>query len=569
VCLNWTARNNPRGSYSGGSRSDFSCGRRRVESVRLLGAVNSLALLVFMGLTACSEPSGTTTSELLLRGLGAEPDSLDPPKAATVEAQTILRDICEGLTTLDRHADVAPGVARTWDVSSDGKTYTFHLRPDAKWSTGERVVGADFVSALRRLADPQTGSAYANFLGVVAHASNIFAGKESPSQLAVLAPDDGTVVIELTSPAAFFPQLLAHPSTCPLHHPTSEGHDKTTSRPDFIVSNGAFVVKEWVPGSHVLLLPNRSYWNHAATRLAGVKYLFIENANDELTRYRAGGLHITSGISRSQFEWVKSHLGNQLHLSPQLGTYFYGFNLDRAPFKGNVKLRRALSLAIDREKLTNAVLRAGEIPAYGWIPPGVNNYTSQSIDSREATAAERLTEARRLYAEAGYSTSHRLHFELRYNNGEAHSRLAIAIAAMWKEALGVDVTLTAEEFKSLLQDIDRGDLPMFRSSWTADYNDAYSFAQVLDSTSGVNLTHYRNTSYDKLLIQAQAETDLKQRQLLLQNAERTALADQPLIPLYFYVNKHLVAPEIEGWYDNVMSVVYSKDLSFVPRPARR
>jgi ABC-type oligopeptide transport system substrate-binding subunit len=298
-----------------------------------------------------------------------------------------------------------------------------------------------------------------------------------------------------------------------------------------------------------------------------VKYLFIENANDELTRYRAGGLHVTAGVSRAQFDWVRSTLGDQLHLSPQLGTYFYGFNLDRSPFQNNPKLRRALSFAIDRERLTRDVLRAGEIPAYSWIPPGVNGYSSPSLDSRGAAMSARLAEARRLYAESGYSAANPLHFELRYNNGEAHSKLAIAIAAMWKETLGVEVTLTAEEFKSLLQDIDRGQLQMFRSSWLADYNDAYGFAQFFESSSGVNMTHYNDPAYDALLVQARSEANPAKRQQLLQRAEAMVLEAQPVIPIYFFVNKHLVKPEVRGWYDNAMNVVYSKDLWLAPLAA--
>jgi oligopeptide transport system substrate-binding protein len=541
--------------------------RRRLTITSLLCAAAAFLSLTVPLLSACSKSPEGRSSGILLRGIGPEPDSLDPQKAASVEAQTILRDVCEGLTTLDKSAGVIPGAARTFDISSDGRTYTFHLRPDARWSTGDRVVGADFVAALRRLADPATASTYAHYVSAIAHAPGIFDGKEPPESLGVAAPDDATVVIELAAPASYFPQLLAHPSTCPVHRPTLARYGTSFARGGHMVSDGAFVLEEWQPGSHILLTPNRHYWNHSATHLNAVKYLFIENANDELTRYRAGGLHVTAGVSRAQFDWVRSTLGDQLHLSPQLGTYFYGFNLNRSPFQNNPKLRRALSLAIDRERLTHDVLRAGETPAYSWIPPGVNGYSSPSLDSRGAAMSERLAEARRLYAESGYSAANPLHFELRYNNGEIHSKLAIAIAAMWKETLGVEVTLTAEEFKSLLQDIERGELQMFRSSWLADYNDAYGFAQIFESSSGVNMTHYSDSAYDALLVQARSEANPTKRQQLLQRAEAMVLEAQPVIPIYFYVNKHLVKPEVRGWYDNAMNIVYSKDLWLAPLAA--
>lgn len=523
-----------------------------------------LILTVGTLLAACSESPGPTgASSVLLRGLGPEPDSLDPQRATSVEAQTVLRDICEGLVTLDKRAGIAPGAAQAFTVSSDGRTYTFRLRPNGRWSTGELVAAADFVTALRRLADPATGSRYEQFVSTIAHAPEIFAGKEPSERLGVTAQDESTLVIELASPTPYFLQLLAHPSTCPVHRASLVRYGGKFARAGVMVSNGAFILKEWVPASRISLVANPHYWNNSATHLSGIDYLVIANENDELTRYRAGGLHITSGVSRAQFGWVKSTLSRELHLSPELGTYFYAFNLNKRPFKDNPKLRRALSLAIDREKLTGAILRAGELPAYSWIPPGVNGYTSPSLDHPGTEASARLTEARRLYAEAGYSPDRPVHFELRYNNGEAHPKLAIAIAAMWKETLGVEVTLTAEEFPSLLQDIDQGNLEMFRSSWIADYDDAYGFAQLLESRSSINLTHYRNPAYDALLAQSQTEVDPARRNLLLEEAERLVLVDQPLIPLYFYVNKHLVKPEVRGWYDNVLNVVYSKDLWLV------
>jgi oligopeptide transport system substrate-binding protein len=526
--------------------------------------IAGIVTVVLLSATACSRsPVSNTTatsSATLLRGGSAEPDSLDPQKARATEAQAILRDLCEGLTTLDKAASVAPGVATDWTVSADGKTYTFNLRPEARWSTGERVVAADFVAALQRLVDPATASTYAQVIDVVANAGDVVAGKKPPESLGVTAPSDSTLVVQLTSPAAYLPGLFAHPSTCPVHRPTLAAHPAEFAKPGTMVSNGAFALKEWVQGSHILITRNHHYWNDAATRLDAVKYLLISDENAELTRYRAGELHITYVVPRGQFDWIRANLANQLHVSPQLDTYYYGFNLNRSPFKDRPGLRRALSLVIDRDTLVQRVLRVGELPAYGWIPPGVSNYASQSFDYRNTPLADRIAEARRLYAQAGYSAAKPLRFELRYNAGEVHNKVAVAVASMWKEALGVEARLTAVEFKSLLQDIDNGDVEVFRSSWLGDYNDAYTFAQYFKSNFGINLPHYRSTEYDSLITAAAAEIDAAKRRDLLQSAERVMLQDHPVIPLYFYVNKHLVKPEVDGWYDNVMNVVYSKDL---------
>jgi oligopeptide transport system substrate-binding protein len=536
----------------------------RAYADRAFSCTLLLALMVCLAIGGCSHsPDGGAPASLqkvLLRGIGPDPDSLDPQRARSVESQNILRDLCEGLTTLDQSATVAPGVATEWTMSPDGKTYTFKLRPEARWSNGDRVVAADFVAALRRLVDPATASGYAQVIDVIANARDIIAGSKAPDTLGITAPDDATVIVQLIGPAPYLPGLLSHPSTCPVHRPTLAARGDAFARPGVMVSNGAFVPKEWIQNTEITATRNRYYWNDSHTRLDAVKYLLIADENAELTRYRAGELHITAVVPRGQFDWIKANLANELHVGPQLNTYFYGFNLRRAPFKDNPGLRRALSLVIDREKLAQLVLRVGEVPAYGWVPPGVNNYTSQSFDYQNTPLPERIAEARRLYSQAGYSSTHPLRFELRYNSGEVHTKVAVAIASAWKETLGVEARLTAEEFKSLLQDIDRGDVEVFRSSWVGDYNDAYTYLQYLRSDFGINLPHYHNTEYDLLLARAGVEVDAQKRRGLLEQAERLMLSDHPLIPIYFYVNKHLVKPEVAGWYDNIMNVVYSKDL---------
>ena len=550
---------------------------RRCESLFLRSAAKVAASIAasvgaLVLLAACSggsgsgATSGATSSgaNILIRGNGPDPDSLDPQRARSVESQTVLRDLCEGLATLAKDASPAPGVAREWKVSEDGKTYTFALRPDARWSNGDKVVAEDFVAALRRLVDPATASQYAQIIDVVTNAGEIIAGKKKPDELGVSAPDESTVIVQLVAPAPYLPGLLTHTSTCPVHRPTLAAHPNEIAKPGVMVSNGAFVLKEWMPGLHVILARNANYWNNAATRIDGVKYLQIPDENAELNRYRSGDMHVTVVVPRGQYDWIKQNLAAELHISPQLNTYYYGFNLRRPPFKDAPGLRRALSLAVDRERLAKSVLKVGELPAYGWVPPGVFDYTSQSFDYASVPQAERVAEARKLYAAAGYSASKPLHFELRYNSGEVHDRLAVAITSMWKEALGADVQPVAVEFKSLLQDIDRGDVEMFRSSWLGDYNDAYTFAQYLKSDFGINLPHYQSAEYDELLVAAAAEPDTAKRRDLLQRAESIALKDHPLLPLYFYVNKHLVKPQVQGWYDNVMNVVYSRDLSLAP-----
>jgi oligopeptide transport system substrate-binding protein len=532
------------------------------------------ALLVSAALTGCGErrdaasPPSTSAAPgiatTLTRGNGPEPDTLDPQRARTEGALNILRDLFEGLTAVGADGSPVPAAAASWDVSSDGLLYTFHLREGLRWSNGDGVVAEDFVAGMRRLVDPATASQYAQMLDPVVGAAEIVRGQRAPGGLGVDATDERTLVMHLATPTPYLLGLVAHPSTFPVHRPSLAANG--FAKPGRLVSNGAFVLEDWVIGSHVTARRNDKYWNDAANAIDRVRYVHLSDPTTEFRQYRAGQLDITSVVPNQEFAWIKANLPAELHLSPQLSTYYYGFNLSRPPFRDHPGLRRALSLAIDRDKLTSAVTGLGEAPAYGWVARGILGYTPQQFDYAKRPYADRVREARELYRAAGYSVARPLEVEIRYNSGEVHNRLAVAIAAMWKEALGVKSTLYAEEFRALLQTIQaRKETQVFRSSWVGDYNDAFSFAQVLRSDFGINLTGYSNPRYDELLDRAVREADLASRRALLEEAERTMLADHPLLPIYFYVNKHLVKPRVEGWADNVMNVQYSKSLRLATR----
>jgi oligopeptide transport system substrate-binding protein len=497
----------------------------------------------------------------LRRGNGPEPDTLDPQRARTDASFNIQRDLFEGLTAVGPDGGAVPAAAESWSVSADGLEYTFRLRDGLRWSNGDPLVAADFVAGMRRLVDPATASPYAQVLEPVLNASAIVAGQQPSDALGVSAPDDRTVLIRLAHPAPYLLGILAQPSTFPVHRASLAQHGAEYARPGKLVSNGAFVLEDWVVGSHVVAVRNPHYWNDAQTRIARVHYLHHSEAGTEFRQYRAGELDVTYVVPPQQFAWIQQNVPDELHVSPQLSVYYYGFNLTQPPFKDNPGLRRALSLVIDRERLTKSVTGLGEAPAYGWVPRGVADYTPQQFDYATQSYEARLAEARQLYAQAGYTAQEPLKVELRYNSGEVHGRLAVAVAAMWKEALGVETELYAEEFRALLQTIQaRKDTQVFRSSWIGDYNDAYTFAQLLQSGFGINLTGYSNPRYDALLAEATRQPDAARRRALLEEAERVMLADHPLLPVYFYVNKHLVKPYVSGWSDNVMNVQYSKDL---------
>ena len=520
------------------------------------------ALLLLLALAGCSREAEHPAAAsgppgVLRRGNGPEPDSLDPQLARTDTAANILRDVYEGLASLNARAEPVPGAAESWDASADGLTYTFHLRSGARWSDGTPVVAADFVNAWRRLVDPATGAQYADVLAPVVNAAEIIAKKAAPDSLGVTALDAHTLNVHQKAPTPYLPGLVAHWSTYPV---PGGAAPKPAGR---TVSNGAYTLAAWTVGSHVTLKRNPRYWNAAATHIEEVDYFHVPDANDEYARFRGGALDVTYVLPQQPIARLEAQQGALIHRGPQLGVYYYGFNLEKPPFKGAPGLRQALAMTIDRERLVNAVTGLGELPAYSWIPPGVAAYESQRFAWAGDSAESRLATARKLYAQEGYGPSHPLVIELRYPSGPTHERIALAVAAMWKDALGVETKPVGEEFKSMLQAITRGETQVFRSSWVGDYNDAWTFAEVLEGDFGINLPHYKSAAYDAALLAASRATDPKARAADLEDAERIMLADVPVVPLYFFVNKHLVAARVHGWYDNVMNVVYSKDLELV------
>lgn len=524
-----------------------------------------LALCSLALLPGCEREAASTAappSNMLVRGNGPEPESLDPQKARQDSSLNILRDVYEGLAALDTHAEPVPGAAQSWTVSTDGLRYRFQLRPQLQWSNGDALTAADFVAALRRLVDPKTAAPYAQMLAPVLNATAIVRGELPPAALGAEALDAHTIAITLTHPAPYLLGVLAHPATFPLH----AGSAMSTAR----VTNGAYQLREWRAGSYVQLTRNDHYWNSRAVAIPLVRYEHTQDPGTELRRFRAGELDVTYTIPGQQTRWIEQHLRDRLQLAPQLGVYYYGFNLRGPPFANEPKLREALSLTIERERLTAQVTRSHEQPACSWVPPGVSNYSPQRLSSCSGTHGQRVARARALYHAAGYSRERPLTVELRYPVGDLHNRLAVVIAAMWKEALGVRTKLRAEEPRALNQAVAAGvDVQIFRASWIADYNDAWSFLQLAQSDFGVNLTGYRRAEFDACLARAAATNDRGIRRAELERAERLLLADHAVVPLYFYVSKHLVSPRVQGFANNVLNVQYSQHLKLVSVESQR
>ncbi len=522
-----------------------------------------LLLLAALAVTSC-QPGDVDTTPTLHRGLGAEPESLDPHKGRSTQALDVLRDIGEGLVGYTPTGELIPAAAERWEVNEDGTTYTFYLRPEARWSNGDPVTAGHFVFALRRLVDPATAAFYAQFLEDVVNASDIVAGEKAPETLGVEAGDDLTLKLYLDRPTPYVLSLLTHPSTFPVHPGSVAEHGDAFARPGRLLSNGAYVLEDLKPGSVVSLTRNEHYWNNARTSIDRVTYHILTEDMAELNRYRAGELHITSIVPADAFESVKQQYADQLRVAPSLGVYYYGYNLTKAPFRNAPELRQALSMAIDRDVLVEKILGRGEKPAYSWVPPGISNYEPPVMSFTSLTQEERNNVARRLLAEAGYGPDNPLEFELRYNTSDMHRRIAVAVQGMWRDALGVEATLVNEEFQVLLANMRAREITqVFRSSWLGDYNDAHTFLSIMQSDSSSNMPGYASLDYDALMDRAAAQADLESRRRYLEEAERELLADHAVIPLYFYVRQHLVSPAVRGWGDNILDYHYSQHLSLV------
>jgi oligopeptide transport system substrate-binding protein len=535
--------------------------RQTGRSRRRFGLCAGLALLV--ALFGCGQHASQSKqnggTEMLRRGIGGEPASLDPATATDSFTIQVLEDVYEGLTTESPTGEVLPGVASSWKVDDAGTQYTFLIRSSARWSNGERVRARDFVVAWQRVIDPKHGYPFADDLRLIVGATEIISGRLPPSALGVYAPNDNILVVNLEQPTPFLPQLLTHPATFPIYSESSA----RTHDPSAWISDGPYVLSGWQPGTRIELTQNANYWDRANVHIPRVQYLVAPDQNSQFASYRAGQIDMTDTVPPNAIPSLRSEHSRELVIAPFLATAYYGFNLVAPPFASNLKLRKALAMAVDRQRLV-AALAFGQAGAYGFVPPGTWNYEPQTWQWKNLSNADRVAEAKRLYAEAGYSGKSPLHLRLLFNTNPAIKQTAIIVAAMWKEALGIDTELNDEEYRVFLQSRhDRKRWEVVRLGWTADYNDASNFLDIFRGKSVNNDPGYINISFEKLLDGAASTADPQVRRGLLELAERTMLADYPVIPLYYFVSKRLVKPYVLGVQSNPLDRIASKSLSVI------
>jgi oligopeptide transport system substrate-binding protein len=523
---------------------------------------NPLKAAFVAALFALATTTAAQAEMVLHRGNGTEPETIDPAKSTGVTENAIENDLFEGLVTFSPDGTEVPGVAESWEISDDGTVYTFHLREDAKWSNGDPVTANDFVYSFRRTVDPATASDYAPILSPIVNASAIIAGENTDiSSLGVVAVDDQTLQITLNGPTPYILGLLTHNVAFPVHQATIEEFGDEWTRPGNMVSNGAFMLADWVPQSQLTVVKNPNF--HAADEVKLDKIVFYptEDLAEELKRYRAGELDITYDVPSDQVTWLEENMADEFHNTPYLGTYYYVINLTKEPLGNALELRQALALAIDREILTEKITQAGELPAYSWVPPDIAGYTQQATFYKDMSQEERTAQAIELMTAAGYGPDNPLQIELLYNTSDNHKKIAVAIASMWKK-IGVETTLTNQEWKVYLESRDQKNYQIARAAWIGDYADPLNFLELFLSDAGErNDAGYNNPEFDRLVAEAAGTVDPDARLKLLEQAEKIFLDDVALIPIYHYTSQHMISPAVVGWEFNILDVHLGRYIS--------
>ncbi len=530
--------------------------------MRTGGLILAAAVLAVFGSTELS-----AAPMVLNRGNGGEPKSLDPHFIDVLSESNIVGDLLVGLTTLDAQARPISGAATSWSVSPDGKTWTFHLR-NHLWSDGTPVTAHDFVFAWQRLQDPRTGASYAYNLWVVRNAEAVNAGKLPPSSLGVSAPDDQTFVVQLVHPAPYLPELLTHETSDPLPRHTILVKGAAWSRAENYVANGAYVPLSWVPNDHITLVKNPKFYDAAHVRIDIVNFYPTQDTAAGLKRLRAGELDTQTPMPLAELGWMRSHMANYVRNIPFLGLSYVLINFRRPPLN-DVRVRRALNLAYNREVMTQKVLRLGDPPAYNFLPPGIANYQNTArLDFVAMPYAKRLEKARWLMSQAGFGPDNRLHLSYELIADPDQKRIAAVMQAMLKQ-IYVDLDIVPVDAPIHSRNLRQGDFDLGAAAWFADFNDATNFLDLFRSRSGNNRGKYSNPKFDALIDAAQQETDLKRRGDILLAAEKVALKDYPWIPTRFRTTQDLVAPYVKGWVENVRDFNRTRWLWIEGKPAPR
>jgi len=510
--------------------------------------------------------SASTPPQVLNWGNGAEPKDLDVHIVTGVPEFQILQNLFEGLVGKDpKTLKPIPGAAESWKISKDGKTYTFAIRKDAVWSNGDPVTADDFVYSWTRLLEPATASEYA-YQGYYFKNGELYntSKLKDASQLGFKAVDKKTLVVNLEHPVPFFLSLLYHHSLYPVPRKTIEKFGTRWTRPENMVSNGAFVLASWEMNKVIKLKKNPKYWDAARVALNDVNVYPTENLDTEEKMFRTNQLQVTNEVPLEKLPFWKKDKSGVFQSNPYLGTYFYRLNVTKPPLNDK-RVRLALNLAINRDELIKYVAMGNQVAATAFTPPDTAGYTPVP---RLPNDLSRLGEAKKLLASAGFPDGKGMpSIEILYNTHEGHKKIAEAIQSMLKKNLGINVTILNQEWKVYLDSQRTLNYQIARAGWIGDYNDPNTFLDMFLTGGGNNETGWSNKTYDGLIADAGKELNAKKRLAIFQKAEDILLDELPVLPIYIYKRNFLKSPSVAGWYPNIEDIHPLKFVSITNPPA--
>lgn len=526
---------------------------KSLKSVLLSAGAAGLVLT----LAACGGSGGNGSGDgdeaaVLRRGISAKVDTLDPHRSSAKWENIVISDMIVGLMTITPDREVIPGVAESWETSEDGLTWTFNLR-ESQWSDGEPVTADDFVYAFRRIQNPEIASQYSSLLYIVKNAAQVNSGELPPEELGVRAIDDLTFEITLEEPAPYLLGLLTHYTTYPVPQHIVEQYGEAWIQPDNIEVNGPYKLAYWRTGDQLVSEKNPLFYEADEVCFDRVAYFEIEDAAAVERRIEAGELDINNGFDGGRTEELEAKFPGWVRTAPSLITTYWSFNSSQEPFD-DVRVRKALSLALDREFIVDRVLTPGYIPAYSFVPPTMSNYNVErpEVGFADMSREERLAEARALLEEAGYGPDNQLSFEFIHRSTDDNPKAAPVAQANWNEiAPWVNAEILRQDTKVLYARLRQSDFEVADGAWVADFDDPINFLYLLDSETGQqNYGRYSNPEYDALLAEASRTRDLQARAEIFAEAEAMMLEDYPITPMWIQVTKNLVDPELTGWAEN-------------------
>lgn len=529
----------------------------------LRGSFLFFSLIALVGLSP-TLAIAAKTSQIINIGNGGEPKDLDPHIVTGVPEHHILQNIFEPLVSLDpKNLKPVPGSAESWTISKDGKTYTFKLRKNGKWSNGDPVTAHDFVYSWTRLLTPATAAEYAQQGYYIVNGKEFNTGAlKDASQLGVKATDDHTLVVTLVNPTPFFLSLMYHHSLYPVHKATVEKHGARWTRPENMVSNGAYKLEKWEMNKVISITANPHYWDKDRLSITQANYFPVEKQDTEEKMFRSGELHVTNEVPLEKIPFWQKDKSGVYNQAPYLGTYFYWVNVKKAPVD-NKLVRKALALGFDRDRIVKFVTRGGQLPATAFTPPGTAGFTPKP---KLPTDLSRLAEAKELLKKAGYPDGKGLpEIEILYNTSDGHKKIAEALQQMWSQNLGVKVKLFNQEWKVYLDTQRAHNFQLSRAGWIGDYNDPNTFLDMFLKGSGLNHAQFDNAAYDKLIADAAKEQNQAKRLAIFQKAEDILLEELPVIPIYTYTRVYLKSKAVEGWTGNIQDIHPLKYVSISPK----